>query len=123
MLHDQGLPLFLWAEACYTTVYLQNKSAHREVGIMTLEEDFSGKKPEVGNFQIFGCITYSHVPSEKRTNIEPMIERGIFVGYRETSKDFCIYIPSLRKTILRRTMPLGSHKGHRWVRSDHLIFR
>jgi transposase InsO family protein len=21
MLHDQGLPLFLWAEACYTTVY------------------------------------------------------------------------------------------------------
>jgi transposase InsO family protein len=24
MLHDQGLPLFLWAEACYTAVYLQN---------------------------------------------------------------------------------------------------
>jgi transposase InsO family protein len=22
MLHDQGLPLFLWAEACYTAVYL-----------------------------------------------------------------------------------------------------
>jgi hypothetical protein len=22
MIHDQGLPLFLWAEACYTAVYL-----------------------------------------------------------------------------------------------------
>jgi transposase InsO family protein len=22
MLHDQGLPLFLWAEACYSVVYL-----------------------------------------------------------------------------------------------------
>jgi transposase InsO family protein len=22
MLHDQGLPLFIWAEACYTAVYL-----------------------------------------------------------------------------------------------------
>jgi hypothetical protein len=69
---------------------------------MTPKEDFSGNKPEVGNFQIFGCITYSHVPSEKRTKIDPMAERGIFVGYNETSKDFCIYFPSLRKIVLRR---------------------
>jgi transposase InsO family protein len=26
MFHDQGLPLFLWSEACYTAVYLQNRS-------------------------------------------------------------------------------------------------
>jgi hypothetical protein len=61
MLHDQGLPLFLWAEACYTAVYLQNRSPHRAVGSMTPEEAFSGKKPEVGHFRIFGCITYSYV--------------------------------------------------------------
>jgi hypothetical protein len=89
MLHDQGLPLFLWAEACYTAVYLQNRSPHRAVGSMTPEEAFSGKKPEVGHFQIFGCITYSYVPSEKRTKLEPMAERGIFVGYNETSKEGC----------------------------------
>jgi hypothetical protein len=102
MLHDQGLPLFLCAEACYTAVYLQNMSPHRAVGSMTPEEDFSGKKPEVGHFRIFGCITYSYVPSEKRTKLEPMVERGIFVGYSETSKAFRIYLPSLRKTVLRR---------------------
>ena len=28
MLHDQGLPLHLWAEACNTTVYVQNRSPH-----------------------------------------------------------------------------------------------
>jgi hypothetical protein len=77
-------------------------SPHREVGSMTLEEAFSGKKPEAGHFRIFGCLTYSHVPSEKRTKLEPITEKGIFVGYRETSKAFRIYIPSLRKTILRR---------------------
>jgi hypothetical protein len=101
MLHDQGLPLFLWAQACYTTVYLQNRSPHRAMGSMTPEEAFSGKKPEVGHFRIFGCITYSYVPSEKRTKLDPMAERGIFVGYSETSKAFCIYLPSLRKTVLR----------------------
>jgi hypothetical protein len=102
MLHDQGLPLFLWDEACYTAVYLQNRSPHRAVGSMTPEEAFSGKKPEVGHFRIFGCITYSYVPFEKRTKMEPMAERGIFVGYSETSKAFRIYLPSLRKTVLRR---------------------
>jgi hypothetical protein len=113
MLHDQGLPLFLWDEACHTVVYLQNKSPHRAVGSMTPKEAFSGKKPEVGHFQIFGCITYSYVPSEKRTKMEPMAERGIFVGYRETSKAFRIYLPSLRKTILRRDVRFGE-EGAFW---------
>jgi hypothetical protein len=62
---------------------------------MTPKEAFFGKKPEVGHFRIFGCITYSYVPSEKRTKLEPMAERGIFVGYSETSKAFRIYLPSL----------------------------
>jgi hypothetical protein len=102
MLHDQGLPVFFWAKACYTVVYLQNRSPHRAVGIMTPKEAFSGKKPEVGHFRIFGCLIYSHVPSEKRTKLETMKEKGIFVGYSETSKAFCIYIPSFRKIVLRR---------------------
>jgi hypothetical protein len=102
MLHDQGLPLFLWAETCYTAVYLQNRSPHRVVGSMTPKEAFYGKKPKVGHFRIFGRITYSYVPSKKRTKLEPMAERGIFFGYSETSKAFCIYLPSLRKTVLRR---------------------
>jgi hypothetical protein len=101
-LHDQGMPLFLWVEACYTAVYLQNRSPHRAVGSMTHEEAFFGKKPEVGHFRIFGCITYSYVPFEKRKKLEPMTERGIFFGYSETSKAFRIYLPFLRKIILRR---------------------
>jgi transposase InsO family protein len=100
MLHDQGLPLFSRAETCNTVVYLQSRSPHRVLGDKTPEEAFSGKKHEVGHFRIFGCLTYSHVPSEKRTKLEPTAEKGIFVGYGETSKAFCIYIPSLRKTVV-----------------------
>jgi hypothetical protein len=71
MLHDHGIPFFLWVEACNIVVYLQNRSPHRVLGNKTREEDFSRKKPEVGNFRIFGCLTYSHVPSKKRTKLEP----------------------------------------------------
>jgi hypothetical protein len=80
---------------------------------MTPEEAFSGKKPEVGYFRIFGCITYSYVPSEKRTKLEPLAERGIFVGYSETSKAFRIYLPSLRKTILRRDVRFEKDRAFR----------
>ena len=29
MLHNQGLPMFLWAEACNTAIFLQNMSPHK----------------------------------------------------------------------------------------------
>jgi hypothetical protein len=86
------------------------------MGIMTPEEAFSKKKPEVGHFWIFGCITYSYVSSEKRTKLEPMAERGIFFGYSETSKAFCIYLPSLRKTILRRDVRFEEDEAFRKYR-------
>jgi hypothetical protein len=39
------MPLFLWDEACYIAVYLQNMSLHKAVGSMTPEEAFYRKKP------------------------------------------------------------------------------
>eukprot|EP00253_Pinus_taeda_P027346 PITA_27346 len=50
MLHDQSLPLHLWAEACNTIVYLQNRSPHRILGMKTPMEAFSGKRPDVSHF-------------------------------------------------------------------------
>ena len=34
--------------------------------------------------------------------MELTAEKGIFVGYDETSKAFCIYLPSQRKVVVRR---------------------
>jgi len=72
------------------------------LGNKTPEEAFTGNKPDISNLRIFGCVTYSHVPEEKRTKLEPAADKGIFVGYSETSKAFRIYIPALRKVVLRR---------------------
>ena len=72
------------------------------MGNKTPEESFTGKKPEVSHFRIFGCLTFSLFPSKKRTKLEPTAERGIFVGYDETSKAFHIYLLSQRKVVVRR---------------------
>jgi hypothetical protein len=71
MLHDQSLPLYLWAEASATTVYLQNRSPDMILGNMTPEEAFTGRRPDVEQIRIFGCLAYSHVPLEKRKKIDP----------------------------------------------------
>eukprot|EP00253_Pinus_taeda_P002857 PITA_02857 len=41
MLHDQGLPLHLWVEACNTAVYVQNRCPHTILGMSTPEEAYS----------------------------------------------------------------------------------
>jgi hypothetical protein len=102
MLHDQSLPLYLWAEACATTVYLQNRSPHKILGKMTPEEDFTNRRPDLEHIWIFGCSTFSHVPSERRTKLDPTAKQGILVGYSEVSKAYRIYILPLRKVVVSR---------------------
>eukprot|EP00253_Pinus_taeda_P013318 PITA_13318 len=43
---------------------------------MTLEEAFTREKPHVAHLRIFGCLTYSYIPKEQRTKLEPMTEKG-----------------------------------------------
>jgi hypothetical protein len=69
---------------------------------MTPKEAFTSRRPDVEHIKIFGCLTYSHVPSEKRTKLDPTSQQGILVGYSKVSKAYCIYIPSLRIVVLRK---------------------
>ena len=80
---------------------------------MILEECVTGKKPEVSHFRIFGSLPYSHVPSEKRTKLEPTAEKGIFMVYDETSKAFRIYLHSQRKVVVRREVKFGEERAFR----------
>ena len=73
MIHDQDLPMHLWAEATKTTVYVQNKSPHKVLENKTPEEIFSGENLEVNLFRIFGYPVFVHVPKEKRKKLEPSI--------------------------------------------------
>jgi hypothetical protein len=97
MIHDQSLPMILWAEASMTTIYIQNMSPHQILKNMTPEEAFTVVNPEVGHFRIFGCPIYFHISKEKRSKLDPSGRKGTFVGYNESSKAYRIYIPGQRQ--------------------------
>ena len=81
MLHDQGLPMHLWVEACNTVVYVQKCCPHRVLGMGTPEEAFTGKKPNISHLKIFGSFVCIHVTKDARKKLEPIAEVGIFLGY------------------------------------------
>ena len=56
MLHDHGLPMHLWVEACNIAVYVQNHCPRRVLGMSTPEEDFTGKKLDIYHLNIFGSF-------------------------------------------------------------------
>jgi hypothetical protein len=102
MIHDQDLPMCLWAQAAMATVYVQNRLSHSALGFKTPEKMFTGKKPEASHLKIFGCPVFIHILKEKRNKLEPSRKKGIFVGYCEVSKAFIIYIPGHRHIEISR---------------------
>jgi hypothetical protein len=69
---------------------------------MTPKEAFTDRRPDVEHIKIFGCSTFSHVPSERRTKLDPTAQQRILVGYSEVSKAYRIYILPLRKVVVNR---------------------
>ena len=45
--------------------------------------------------------------------MDPTKEKGIFVGYSDTSKAFRIYIPTLRRIVLRWDVKFEEEKAYR----------
>jgi hypothetical protein len=69
---------------------------------MTLEEKFTGKKPDVSHLRVFGCIAYMHVPNEKRSKLNPKIDKCIFIGYFSEQKRYRYFNPSTSKLQVSR---------------------
>jgi hypothetical protein len=120
MICDQNLPMIMWAEASMIVVYIQNKSPHKILKNMTPEEAFTGVKPKVGHFSIFGCPVYIHVPKEKRTKLDPSGRKGTFVGYSESSKAYRIYIPGQRQIKVSRDVTFEEEIAFRRSRESHM---
>ena len=100
MMKAKSLPNSFWAEAVATSIYLLNRCPTKSVKGMTPQEAWSGRKPSVAHFKVFGCIAYSHVPKEKRQKLDDKSKKCIFVGYSEEIKGYKLYNPVTNKVII-----------------------
>jgi hypothetical protein len=89
-------------EAVANAIYIMNRTPTAVVHGMTLEEKFTGKKPDVSHLRVFGYIAYVHVPDEKRSKLDPKAEKCIFIGYSLEQKGYRCFNPSTRKLQVSR---------------------
>lgn len=93
MLQDAGLDRRFWAEALNTAIFIKNKSPSKAVRGTTPEEKWSGKKVDLSNLKIFGCVAYAMIPNEKRKKLDAKSKKYIFVGYCNESKGYRLIDP------------------------------
>ena len=103
--------MHLWAKACNTTVYVQNRCPHRVLDMSTPKEAFTGKKTNISHLNIFGSYVYIHVTKDARKNLEPTTEVGMFVGYTETPHNYRVYFPNIRMTVMRQDLKFNEEKA------------
>jgi hypothetical protein len=112
MLHAKSLPQRLWVEALNCATYIQNRSPHRSVKDKTPYEAWSGLKPEVTHFHIFGSRAWAQIPSEKRKALDPQSTECIFVGYPDGVKGYRLIDLSSDQLIIERSVQFEESVSH-----------
>jgi hypothetical protein len=102
LLKEKSLSNRFWDEEVACSVYLLNRSPTTKLKLKVPQEAWSGTKLNVAHIRTFGCIAYTHIPSELRKKLDNKSEKCIFTGYSETSKAYRLYNPISKKLILSR---------------------
>ncbi|CAI8588309.1 unnamed protein product [Vicia faba] len=62
MLKRKNMSKEFWVEAVQCAIYVQNRCPHLKLGDLTPQEAWSGRKPTMSHFKVFGSVAYAHVP-------------------------------------------------------------
>ena len=84
---------------------------------MTPEEAWSGIKPSVEHFRVFGCVSHVHIPDAKRTKLEDKNFSCILLGVSEESKAYRLYDPVSKRVVVSRDVKFEEDKSWDWDKS------
>jgi hypothetical protein len=114
MLQHAKLPLRFWGFAVIAACYLRNRMPIGPDGKCP-EEAFTGRKASVSHIRTFGCIAYAHIPKETRGKLELIARKTIFVGYLPTSRQYQLYDPEAKETIVALAPTFDEDKFWEWT--------
>jgi transposase InsO family protein len=114
MLGDRNVPKKYWPEAVKMSVHILNRCPTFAVKDMTPEEAWSGRKPSVSHFRVFGCIAYAHIPDNLRKKLDDKSTVCVHLGISEESKAYKLYDPIKRKIIVSKDVKFDESKQWNW---------
>ncbi|CAL2280263.1 unnamed protein product [Prunus armeniaca] len=114
MIHDKELPYTLWCEPVNTSVYLLNRSPTRALENTTPFKKFSGRKPGVKHFKVFGLVCHSLIPGKLRHKLEAISAIGVFIGYGTCENGYRILNLATQKVFFSRDVVFDEHGKWDW---------
>jgi hypothetical protein len=114
MLSEKKIPRTFWPEAVNWTVHVLNRSPTFAVKNQTPEEAWSGVKPSVEHFKVFGCVSHMHVPDSRRTKLDDKSLSCVLLGISEESKAYRLYDPVSQKILVSRDVVFEEDKSWNW---------
>ncbi|KAG7561531.1 Zinc finger CCHC-type superfamily [Arabidopsis thaliana x Arabidopsis arenosa] len=112
LLMEKGMPKKFWGEAASWTNHILNRCPTAAVQDKTPQECWTGLKPNVNHFKIFGCIGYAHVPSQKRVKLDDRGLKCVFLGVSEGSKAYKMFDPVTKTVVVSRDVVFDEE--HKW---------
>lgn len=88
MLQDANLNKRYWAEALHTATYIKNRMTSATLDNKSPIEIWTGVKPDISHFRVFGSRAMAFIPKEKRQKFDAKSKEYIFVEYCETQKGY-----------------------------------
>jgi len=119
MLLARQVPKVFWPKAAVWATHVLNRSPTLSVKDMTLEEAWSGVKPSVQHFRIFGYFSYVHVPDSQRKKLDDKSFKCILLGLSEESKGYKLYDPKGKKVVISRDVVFEESQGWNWNDSEN----
>ncbi|GAU29902.1 hypothetical protein TSUD_379930 [Trifolium subterraneum] len=112
MIAGRGVPKVFWPEAVKWATHIMNRSPTLSVKDITPEETWSGIKPSVHHFRVFGCIAFAHVLDKQRTKLDDKNIKCVHLGVSDESKAYKLYDPIKKKIIISRDVIF--EENHSW---------
>ena len=94
MIEEKDLNPKIWDEAIKCASYFQNIAPQKYLDGKIPYEAWSGHKPNVSHFRVFGSKVWARIPPEKRKDLKPQRKDSIMVVYAEYPKGYNPFDPS-----------------------------
>lgn len=88
MMNHFDLPTSLWEDAVQVSVYLKNRTPTRILEMATPYELWTGEKPSIEHYRVFGCCAYAFEEDHKRKKLDPKAKKLVFIGYTRTDQNY-----------------------------------
>ena len=114
MLSEKEMPREFWPEACNWAIYVLNRSPTLAVKDITPEQAWTGRKPCVDQFRVFGCVAHVHIPDKLRKKLDNKSMKCVLLGISAESKAYRLYDPINKKILINRDIVCAENDKWNW---------